>query len=410
MKVDIIGGWLKPEEQIGELSITRSHGKEVVAVELDTRWCNNHAELFIDPDIAAYAGIQYPPNDKKMFGFLSDASPDRWGRKLIDREEKITADKEKRAIRTLNESDYLLGVSDRLRYGGIRFEDHNNGIYLSSSTTPIPPFAKLRMLEQAARGYEMSEKDDTLLKVILEPGSSLGGARPKANVVDEAGNLWIAKFPSKKDEYDIGAWEMVEHDLAKICGINVPDAKVMRLSEHGSTFLSKRFDRLPDGTRIHLMSAMTALGMIDGNNDGIGYLDIAGQLEMISADPQNDLQELWRRLAFNVLTSNCDDHLRNHGFILKKDGWHLSPAYDLNPVIGKDALSLNITDKDNRLNIDNVITVSEMFRISENDAKDIVEEMKTLIRKNLYSLSEKYYLPERSVKEMHTAFARCERT
>lgn len=408
MKVDIIAGWIRPEEQIGELVITRSHGREVLSVELDRKWCRDHAAIFIDPDLAIYGGVQYPPNNKKMFGFLSDSSPDRWGRKLIEREERISAGREKRPIRTLNESDYLLKISDELRYGGIRFKDHSSGVYMSSNTTKIPPIANLRMLEQAARGYEMADDDDTLLKVILDPGSSLGGARPKANVIDETGNLWIAKFPSQKDEYDVGAWEMVEHDLARKCGINVPDAKLVKVSDYGSTFLSRRFDRQKERTRMHLMSAMTALGMTDGNTDGAGYLDIAGQIETISADPENDLRELWKRMAFNVLTSNCDDHLRNHGFILQNDGWHLSPAYDLNPVTGKDSLSLNITDRDNRLDINNVMDVAELYRTSEREAKDIIEEMKKNIKQNLYGFTDKYHISERDVKEMIPAFTRFE--
>lgn len=205
-KIDIIAGWLSPEEQIGTLDITRSHGREVISVEFDRDWLKGH-DIMIDPDLAMYPGKQYPPADKKMFGFLSDSSPDRWGRRLIEKEERIKADSEKRELRTLNESDYLLRISDRLRYGGLRFKDSDTGRYLSSGNY-IPPFTDIRLLEAASRDYETSDDDEKVLKVLLEPGSSLGGARPKANVMDADGSIWIAKFPSRNDSYDIGAWEM----------------------------------------------------------------------------------------------------------------------------------------------------------------------------------------------------------
>lgn len=407
MNVGIYAGWLIPEEKIGTLIITRSRGKETIAVELEKTWINAHSGTVLDPDIAPFRGIQYPPSDKALFGFLSDSCPDRWGRRLIEREERIKADQEKRAVRTLNESDYLLGISDQLRYGGIRFRKEDSGEYLSASASKIPPMTELRMLEAAAHGYETSANDAQVLKILLEPGSSLGGARPKANVQDADGALWIAKFPSQKDDYDVGAWEMAEHDLAGLCGIDVPDAKVLKLSSYGSTFLIKRFDR-NGSRRMHLMSAMTALGMTDGHTDGAGYIDLAGITEQISSQPGADLGELWRRMAFNVLTSNCDDHLRNHGFILKENGWQLSPAYDLNPVPGKDALSLNITDSDSRRNIRNAVAVSELFRISENEASERIRVMQETVRDHWRILARRYGISGHEIDRMAPAFALCE--
>lgn len=237
------------------------------------------------------------------------------------------------------------------------------------------------MLEEAARGYELYDRDEEALKILLSPGSSLGGARPKANVRDTDGSLWIAKLPSKNDDSDIGAWEMTEHDLAEKCGIQLPEARMMRLSDRGAAFVTRHFDR-KNGERIHLMSMMTALGLTDGNADGAGYLDIAGILEQYSVKPEEDLRELWRRMAFNVLTSNCDDHLRNHGMILKEEGWRLSPAYDLNPVIGKDELSLNITDTDNRRTIENILSAASLFRLTDSEAADTLENMRDVIRGN----------------------------
>lgn len=406
MTVEIIAGWENPEEIIGTLSISRVHGKEIVSIEMNPLWMEEHGRLLLDPDVAPYRGKQYPPADKILFGFLSDSCPDRWGRRLLDRAERIQADTEHRSMRRLGDADYLLGVSDELRYGGIRFRDSQSGEYLSASEEKVPPVADLRMLEEASRGYELSDDDTEALRILLSPGSSLGGARPKANVRDVDGSLWIAKFPSKNDEINVGAWEMVEHDLARLCGIKVPDARIVTLSSHGATFLSRRFDRDKE-RRIHLMSAMTALGMTDGNTDGVSYLDIAGFIEQTSVRPEDDLQELWKRIAFNILTSNCDDHLRNHGFILTRDGWQLSPAYDLNPTVGRDELSLNITDSDNRRTIPNVLSVAELFRIEEQKAGETVKKMQDIICGNWSILAKRYGIPSREIAEISPAFALC---
>ena len=407
MRVDMIAGWLEPEEKIGELDIRQVRGREVVTVSFDQDWLVSHRTLMLDPDLAPFRERQYPPSDRFLFGFLSDAAPDRWGRKLIERSERMKADTEHRPVRTLNETDYLFGISDELRYGGIRFLDQSTGEYLSSDGAKVPPMTDIRMLEAAVRGYEISDHDEEFLRLLVDPGSSLGGARPKANVVDADNQLWIAKFPSRKDDYDVGAWEMVEHDLAKKCGLDVPDAMLMKLSDHGSTFLTRRFDR-ENGKRLHLMSFMTALSQTDGHTDGIGYIDLAGQLEEMSACPDKDLHELWKRMAFNVLTSNCDDHLRNHGLILREDGWHLSPAYDLNPTTEKNSLSLNIIGNDSRKNVKNAIGISELFRIPEWEAKNITEDMQNTIRTHWRSLAAKYHIPEKEMRDMQSAFDECE--
>ena len=409
MDVEIIAGWRNPEQTIGLLHIERSAGKEIISIEYANEWLSQHSGVFLDPDLNPYKGRQYVPANKKIFGFLSDTSPDRWGRKLIQKKFRIEASSQEKSTRTLNESDYLLGVSDVLRYGGIRFRDPETGTCYSSSSDPVPPIAELRALEQAARGYELSsDKDEAKwLRQIFEPGSSLGGARPKANVVDPDGTLWIAKFPSQNDEYDVGAWEKVEHDLAKICGINVPDAKIMKLSSFGTTFLTKRFDRTPTGSRIHMMSAMTALGLTDGHTEGSGYLDIADIGENILHCPDRDLPELWKRMAFGILTSNHDDHLRNHGFMLLSDGWHLSPAFDLNPVPYANSLSLEITNGDAGKDIQNAVSVSEYFRVSKKDAIVIVRQMQAEILANWKLLAKRAGISEKGCIDMNDAFSEC---
>lgn len=406
MRVDIIAGWMVPEEKIGTINIEKSGGKEIISIGLDNAWIHDHQDVFLDPDIMPYTGRQYVLNGKKMFGFLSDSSPDRWGRKLIQKKARLDG-----MTRNLNESDYLLGISDTLRYGGIRFREPETGMYFSSSENSVPPITKLRDLEYAARGYEFSsdKEKSRWLGQLFDPGSSLGGARPKANVADEAGQIWIAKFPSMNDAYDIGAWEMTEHLLAKACGIDVPDAKLMKLSQYGSTFLTKRFDRTADGSRIHMMSAMTLLSKEDGKTDGTGYLDIAAGIEQVCAQPEEDLRQLWKRIAFSILTSNRDDHLRNHGFVLFEDGWHLSPAYDLNPVPYADSLSLDIADGDNSKNIQSAINISEYFRISEKDARKYIRKAQNTILKSWKMFARGSGISEREMSDMYSAFSECTR-
>ena len=235
------------------------------------------------------------------------------------------------------ESDFILGVNDPGRIGGLRYYDPDNDVYMSDrNTMSAPPIEKLRDLENASLKMEDNDKTEARwVKNLVDPGSSLGGARPKANVIDEKGELWIAKFPSKNDEMDIGAWEMTVHELAVKCGLNVPEACAMKLSSYGTTFLSKRFDRNKD-SRIHFASAMTMLGQTDDSDDDTGYVDIAALIEEICVHPEADLHELWNRMVFNIVVSNTDDHLRNHGFIMTGSGWELSPGYDINPETDRD--------------------------------------------------------------------------
>lgn len=241
---------------------------------------------------------------------------------------------------------------------------------------------------------------------MLAPGSSLGGARPKATVKDVDGSLWIAKFPSKNDEYDIGAWEKTVLDLAKLCNLNVPETKLMKFSKLGSTFLVKRFDRVLK-KRIHFMSAMTALGKKDGDSatGGVSYLDIAAFISANGANPKADLTELWKRIVFNIAVSNTDDHLRNHGFILTEEGWRLSPLYDVNPNLDRDSLSLNITENDNALSVDLAIEVAEHFGIDKNIATDMADEILSVVRDNWRNVAEKNGLSKNAIEYMRPAFA-----
>ena len=399
--------------KVGCLFADYQRGAEKFSFEYDKEFLQSKfAGYFFDYDLQLYSGRQYLPLEKSLFGVFSDTAPDRWGRILMKRREKIAANEEGRLKpRPLNESDFLLGVYDEARMGALRFSLEEDGEYLSSEKDlSTPPFENLRTLEEASREFEKDENllEGKWLKQLLAPGSSLGGARPKATVKDVDGSLWIAKFPSKHDEYDSGAWEKTVHDLAKLCGLNVPESRLMKFSKFGSTFLVKRFDR-EGAKRIHFVSAMTALGKKDGANatDGTGYLDIAAFIGAYGAAPQEDLKELWRRIVFNMAVSNTDDHLRNHGFVLTSKGWRLSALYDVNPIPDGASLSLNVSEEDNSLSINLVVEVAEQFMISKKEAATLANEILFTVRDNWRKIAEKNGLSKSSIEYMKSAFALC---
>ena len=396
---------------LGKLYVDVIRGFESYSFEYDDEWLKRtKMSVSIDPDLLPYGGRQYP-NGKSIFGVFADASPDRWGRVLMTKRERLIAEKESRKPHKLNNSDYLLGVYDETRMGGLRFKLQSDGPFLSDDKeTAAPPWASLRTLEEASRQFENDENvlNEKWLNQLIRPGSSLGGTRPKATVVDEKGQLWIAKFPSKNDDNNTGAWEKVVHDLARMCELNVPESKLETFSKLGSTFLVKRFDRI-GSKRIHFASAMTLLGKSDGANalDGTSYLDIASFIKSNGCNPKNDLIELWKRILFNMAVSNTDDHLRNHAFILTKNGWALSPLYDVNPVPYGDELSLNVNENDNRISIDLAIDTAQQFGISTNDAEAIAATILSTVMENWEKLAFKYSIPRGKIEDMRPAFSLC---
>jgi serine/threonine-protein kinase HipA len=398
---------------LGKLYVKVIKGGETYSFEYDIDWLiKNKLSISLDPELQPFGGRQFPLG-KSIFGIFADASPDRWGRVLMNRRERLLAEQERRKPRKLYDSDYLLGVYDETRMGGIRFKLDKEGVFLSDDQeTAAPPWTSLRTLEEASRNFENDESGITekWLNQLIKPGSSLGGARPKATVVDTQGQLWIAKFPSKNDESDTGAWEKTVHDLARMCGLNVPESKLEKFSKLGSTFLVRRFDR--DGKkRIHFASAMTLLGKTDGASaaDGTSYLDIVAFIKANGANPKADLLELWKRIVFNMLVTNTDDHLRNHAFMLSKNGWVLSPLYDVNPVPYGDELALLVDDEDNSISIDLAIGTAYRFGISAEEAKKIAESMCFIVRENWEKLAKKYGLSRGQIEYMRPAFGECQR-
>ena len=369
---------------MGVLHSELLRGKEVFSFEYERTWLETHQNSMFDPDLQFYRGRQY--TNKDLFGVFTDFCPDRWGRILMKRREAINAKDEGRTPRTLFESDYLLGIQDSARMGALRFKTNPEGTFLScDSDYPIPVWTYIRELEQAAISIDAEEDDQKKLRewlrILVQPGSSLGGARPKATVKDLQGNLWIAKFPSKKDEINSGAWEMVVHELAKKCLLNVPEAKCETLSKTGSTFMVRRFDRTKDNKRLHYLSAMTVLGRSDGESakDGVSYLDIASAIRQFGSKPKEDLLELWKRIVFSIAVTNTDDHLRNHGFLYDSKGLRLSPMFDIKPKPEGTALSLNINEGSNALDYDLAIESAPYFDINKDDASNLIKEMKSAI-------------------------------
>lgn len=364
-------------------------GKEIFSFEYHKEWLKSTPSCILDPDLQWFQGIQYLSDQKKSnFGIFLDSSPDRWGRLLMRRQEAALAKKESRAEKTLHETEYLLGVYDEFRMGGLRFKTAENENFLSDNQkNAIPPWSTIRNLEEISLKLENEDAVEDVdylkwLALLMAPGSSLGGARPKAGVVDPLGNMWIAKFPSAHDQCDIGGWEMVAHELARQAGITVAHGVARKFSSRYHTYLTRRFDRTENQQRLHFASAMTLLGYTDGADhiDNVSYLELAEFIMRTSPFADQDLEELWRRIVFSISISNTDDHLRNHGFLLEKNGWRLSPAYDINPNETGVGLKLNISETSNALEIDLAMDVCEYFRVSKSTATMIIAQVQESVK------------------------------
>ena len=364
---------------IGILSAQQAKGKKAFSFEYDKNWLKTEQKFLLDPDIQLYGGSQYP-NQKENFGIFLDSMPDTWRRTLMKRREAQLARENNEKPKTLYDIDFLLGVYDESRMGALRFKTDPDGDFLDNNkTSSTPPWSSIRELQNAASIFENDNENEEVnkwLTVLMAPGSSLGGARPKANILDNDKSLWIAKFPSKTDAIDKAAWEFLACQLAINAGIDMAPCRIQKIMGNHHTFFTKRFDR-ENGERIHFASAMT---MTANNEDTIrdnpaSYLDIAEFISNHGANVEANLHQLWRRIIFNIAISNTDDHLRNHGFILTKEGWILSPAYDLNPSIDKDGLALNIDMDNNALDLDLAKNVGEYFRLNKNQMDIIIKKV-----------------------------------
>lgn len=374
--------WLDKPELVGELCYEKLRGSESYAFRFDDNWLKFHAGIKLSEDINNYPGLQYTQPGNDIFGCFSDALPDRWGRTLLKRREQIQASEEKRAVRNLSSFDYLMGIDDFSRMGGFRLKRELDGDFINvSPSLKIPPLTELRQLVLASQEVEKSEENDVLpekkwIAQLIQPGTSLGGARPKAGVLDDSGNLCIAKFPSRKDDYDTGLWEHFSHLLARKAGIYAAQTKVLGGLGKYHTLLSKRFDRTDEGKRIHFASSMSLIGLRDGDNaqGGYGYLNIVDFILQSCCDVEKNLQELYRRVAFNICIGNSDDHFRNHGFLLTPRGWTLSPAYDMNPTLNE-YQSLLINESSNKADIRTLLESCESYMIKKEVAENIIRQV-----------------------------------
>lgn len=401
--------------RLGILRIQPGRGREIFEFEFDVSALVDPAlaNLHLDPHLGLFEGRQYPQHGYATFGVFADSSPDRWGRMLIRRrlERKQRKEQVGKAV-PVHESDYLLGVHDAFRVGALRFRLDDAGAFLDNQHgLAAPPFVQLRELEAASLALERDEDNvaaegDDWLRLLLAPGGSLGGARPKASVEDPGGQLWIAKFPSVRDEHDAGAWELIVHTLARRCELRVPESIARRLANPHHTFLVRRFDRTTKGKRLHFASAMTLTGHNDGDDESTGasYLDIARVLIDHGAQTDADLLELWSRIVFNLLVSNADDHLRNHGFILVPSmGWRLSEAFDMNPVPGSHGLKLNISQADNEMDLDLVRSVAPYFRVDVKTANKVIGSSQEVVRQ-WSKIANQIGIPAREQEQFASAF------
>ena len=383
----VYADWIGMEEPklIGVLSAQQAKGKKAFSFEYDTLWLKTGQKFLLDPDISLFSGSQYP-NQKENFGIFLDSMPDTWGRTLMKRKAAQLAKENNVKTPTLYDIDFLLGVYDESRMGALRFKIDPNGDFLDNNKiASTPPWSSIRELQNAAENIEDDKDNDEIrkwLSILIAPGSSLGGARPKANILDTDKSLWIAKFPSKSDTIDKAAWEYLAYELAIQAGIDMAPCRIEKIMGNYNTFFTKRFDR-ENGERIHFASAMT----MTGNNEETikdnhpSYLEIAEFISNYGVSIEKNLHQLWRRIVFNISISNTDDHLRNHGFILTNEGWILSPAYDLNPSIDKDGLSLNIDMYNNDLDFELAKSVGEYFRLNEKQMNIIINEVSSVVSK-----------------------------
>ena len=379
--------WLENPLLVGELGYESLRGSDSYSFNYDNNWLRQYGGLFLSADINNYPGQQYTQLGRDIFGCFSDDLPDRWGRLLLNRREQILAAEEERPVRKLSSFDYLMGIDDFSRMGGFRFKISKDGDFINcEKSLRIPPLTDIRALVLASMEIEKCEElnrvpEKKWLLQLIHPGTSLGGARPKAGVMNEDGSLCVAKFPSRNDDYDVGLWEHLSHLLAKEAGVIAAETSAIETGEKYHALLSKRFDRTADGRRKHFASAMTLLGLTDGCDakTGNGYLDIVDFIIQNCCDVEYNLRQLYRRVAFNIAIGNSDDHFRNHGFMLTPKGWTLSPAYDMNPTLNE-YQALLINSSTNFADLQVLLDSSEEYMIDKKEAERIINEVKVGVK------------------------------
>ncbi len=392
----------------GRLYPHRCRGVESASFSYDDRYLADPDSYALDPALPLVTGSLQTPVGRALFGAFTDCAPDRWGRTLIARTETARARLAGTAPRSLSEAEVLLGVRDDLRQGALRFRLSDDGPYLAAEDSGIPVLTDLPTLLDIAGRVESDTADYGELNRLLRAGSSLGGARPKAHVMDSSGRVAIAKFPSTaSDTWNVMAWEKVALDLARRAGISVPDSQLIGVGDR-SVLIIDRFDR-QGRARIGYASAMTMLEAGDG--DQRSYLEIAEVIEERSTTVITDLRQLWRRVCFSILISNTDDHLRNHGFLHERaESWALSPAFDLNPnpAPGPKELSTAIDFNDTHASIDTLMGVADYFRLNAQEAADVLAQVAAAVG-HWRASAASHGLRQAEIEAMAPAFEHAER-
>lgn len=401
-KLNVIASfnWMDKEEKVGTLGHESLRGSDVFSFEFDESWLKYYPKIDLGRDLRPYTGVQYSQSSH-IFSCFSDTLPDRWGRRLLDL--RASMETEGKDSHALSDWDYLKGVEDELRMGGFRFQNPDSGAFISCSPGySVPPAIHIDELLQAAKEIEKSEyhhlePEKKWVQRLFQPGSSMGGARPKA-CVQSGGQLYLAKFPSINDDINVSRWEHFAHLMAKECGITVAETKVIKAGTGQDVLLAKRFDRTEDNKRIHMASSLTLLGLTDGDGQrtGKGYLDIVDFI--ISGGGSHievNLVELYKRVAFNICIGNTDDHFRNHAFLLGKEGWELSPAYDMNPTNSMfQALLIDAKTNDSSLN--RLYNAHEHYMLDDTTARGIIMDV-TMNMKHWENMAEDIGLPRREI-------------
>jgi serine/threonine-protein kinase HipA len=365
---------------VGRLWLHRSKGRERASFEYSSEWRSSPVHFSLEPALEIGEGSFH--TDKALFGSIGDSAPDRWGRLLMERREARRAKSENRRAHKLHESDYLLMVNDLARQGALRFSESIDGSFLATeSDVPIPPMVHLeRLLSASDRILACVEMDEDI-RDLVDPGASIGGARPKASVFDNEGNLHIAKFPSQNDDWDVELWEFLSFRMAARAGLSVPEFRLKKILNR-NVLLLKRFDRRGQEVRIPFLSAMSMLEASDGDHGS--YLDLGEILREYGSSPSEDLVNLWRRMVFNIMISNVDDHLRNHGFLYQgTSGWRLSPVYDLEPTPEYKKpriLHTRIDFYDGTASLDLAYEVAEEFGLDPGRARKIAKEVAIAVK------------------------------
>lgn len=381
---DSLGGPVR----VGLLSKSSSRSGDTLSFEYDGNWLGQREPVpgfALDPQLWLAPGAHYAREGAGMLtGAFQDCSPDRWGKRLMDRREALEAREQGRAPRALRAWDYLTGVNDQSRMGALRLFDAASTRYVDDRVISAPPYTELRQLEAIAAKVESGDAEDSdhmvqWLRQLIAPGASLGGARPKASFRDERGELWLAKFPSADDRYDVGLWELLTQELALASHVQMPPAKRIALSDRGHTYAVQRFDRTASSRRA-FASAMSLLDVSE--SEGFSYLDIVQLIETSGASRHidQDLEQLFRRVLFSILVGNRDDHLRNHGFLRADDGWRLSPAFDVNPNVDRDQHVLAIDERDASPDSSVLMKVADFYRLDKRRAADIAAQVRDAVR------------------------------